>query len=228
MDTKTSKKSKEFLKGIGIILLFYSFPVFFQLTFYSIINISNNYASSLMLLLGEIILLLIMLYLNKGKIKGSFKDFKENKKEYIDIMIKYYILGYILLIVSNISINIFLNSGISDNEALARSYLFEHPLYYIPSACLISPIIEELTFKVSFKNAFEKKWLFILFTTLLFAAVHTATGFSNIKDLIYIIPYSTIAFSFSYAYAKTNNPLSNIIIHIFHNTTTVLLYLIIL
>ena len=224
---KENNQLKEFFKGIGMVLLFFIIPVVYQISLSSLFN-KSTFFNSVLLLIEQIICCLFFVFIYKNRFKGCLKDFKTNKKEYIDLMVKAWILGFICMVISNLIINIGLNMGVAGNEDSNRKILKSMWLYAIPSMTVLGPLTEEIVFRVSFKEAFKNKKLFIIVTALIFGGVHLLSGFNDIKDLLYIIPYSSLGFSMSYVYAKTDNPLTNVLMHIAHNTFTVILYFIVL
>lgn len=216
----------ELFKGIGMFLLFFILPILLQFPFTNVAKKCNNIVKSLILLGIEIIIAIFYIYMNRDKFKGSFQDFKENRKEYTDLIIKSWLLGFIGMFVSNLLINVLFDFGISSNEEANRNVLKTLYIYAIPAMSLLGPIVEELAFRGSFKKAIKNKKVFLIVTTLLFAGAHLSI--TSIKDLLYIIPYSSLGFAMGYVYTKTNNILTNISLHIFHNSLTLLLYLLIL
>lgn len=222
---KETNNYKEITKGIFIYLLFFTFPIIFQLFFYSFATSRNNLVKSITLLICEISLTIILVYLNKDKFKNCFKDFKKNKKEYIDICFKSWLLGFIAMSVSNLIINVFVTSDIANNEAINRAILKELYIYAIPAMSILGPICEELAFRAAFKNAIKNKKAFVIVTSFLFAFAHIYSSYTTPTDLLYILPYFAMGYALGYTYSKTNNILCSISIHIFHNSLAVISYL---
>ena len=59
--------------------------------------------------------------------------------------------------------------------------------------------------------------LFILFSGLIFGALHVVINLENLVDLLYIIPYSIPGFIFAYIYTKSKNIMVPISLHFLHN-----------
>lgn len=222
---KKNKNYREITKGIFIYLLFFIFPIVFQLVFYNFITSDNNLVKAITLLTCEILLTIILIILNKDKFKNCFKDFKKNKKEYFDICFKSWLLGFIAMSASNLLINFFVTNGIANNEAINRTVLKELVIYAVPAMCILGPICEELAFRASFKNAIKNKKLFIYITSLLFALAHIISSYTGLTDLLYIIPYFSMGHALGYVYSESDNILCNISVHIFHNSLAILSYL---
>ena len=190
MKEKENTTYKEITKGIFIYLLFFIFPIVFQLVFYNFVTSDNNLVKSITLLACEISLTIILIILNKNKFKNCFKDFKKNRKEYFDICFKFWLLGFIAMSVSNLLINFFVTNGIANNEAINRTVLKEFVIYAVPAMCILGPICEELAFRASFKNAIRNKKLFVFITSLLFALAHIVSSYTGLTDFLYIFPYT--------------------------------------
>lgn len=166
-------------------------------------------------------LLLIILY--RKFLKKDFIDFKNNFGKYSDIAIKYWIVGFILMMASNIIISFLTPVEIASNEQGVREIISAVPLLSLFSICLMAPIAEELTFRKAFKDCFNNKWLFVLISGIVFGFLHVIGSFTSLYEFLYIIPYSTLGISFALTYYKTNNIFSSIFIHCMHNTMLVLL-----
>lgn len=224
---KEENNNKELIKGIIMFLLFFILPLLLQLIFYNYIKNGSNIVKSIILLIIEIINFLIFVFMYKNEFKNKFKDLKKNFSKDIDIMIKYYILGIIIMIVTNLIINIFILKGIASNESANRTLISVLPIYAIPTIVFFGPIVEEIAFRLTFKNVIKKEIPYVIITTLLFAAAHVFNSASNISDILYIIPYASIGAALGIICYKTDNPLCNIIVHILHNTLTLLLLILI-
>lgn len=225
MKEKKNYTYREITKGIFIYLLFFIFPIVFQLVFYNFVTSDNNLTKAITLLACEILLTIILIMLNKNKFKGCFKNFKKNKKEYFDICFKSWILGFIAMSVSNLLINFFITNDIANNEAINRTILQELAIYAVPAMCFLGPICEELAFRASLKDAIKNKKVFIIITSLLFALAHIYSSYTTPTDLLYIFPYFSMGYALGYVYSKTDNILCNISVHVFHNSLAILSYL---
>lgn len=215
-------KNQEIKKGIITFLLFLFFPTIYQVILYYPFTHSNNILKALLLLIQEILLTVALFYIQKDKFTNAWKDFKKNKKEYLDIMFKSWILGFIIMAVSNLFINVILKNGIAANEETNRMIMKAFALYAIPAIMILGPICEELTFRASLKKVINNKIIYIAVTSFLFAGAHIYGNISSIIDLLYLIPYGSLGVAMGYTYSKTDNILTNIFIHMFHNSLSVL------
>ena len=180
------------------------------------------------LLLFEIAQISFIIYLIKDKIKKDFKDLKKNHKEYFSNNLKYYLIGIILMMISNIIIS-FLNSGnIAGNEEAVREIFSTAPIYMYISAVFLAPLLEELVFRQGIRNIFTNDKLFIIASGLIFGGLHVIGNVSSFIDLLYLIPYSIPGFAFAYILTKTNNIFIPIGFHFLHNGVTMSLQVILL
>lgn len=221
------------LKGFGLIFLYLiSSGLIINLMFP---NFDESYYNKpffiICLIFTEILVTGALLLLFHKRVSRDFKDFKKNYKKYLKTVIPYWIIGFVIMLFSNVIINIVISNGsLAANEAANRNILTKLPIYSIFTMCLFAPICEELVFRASFKNAFKNIICYSLFTGLLFAGMHVATGINswslsnllaNWKDLLYFIPYGSVGIAFSYAFFKTDNIFSSISLHIIHNSLTI-------
>jgi len=162
------------------------------------------------------------------------KDFKSFDKKYIKIMVKWWLIGWVIMIASNALINFVIFKGdIALNEEQNREMLTTYPMLGLILAGVLAPILEELTFRRGFRKISDNKYIFAIISTFVFAFLHVVPGFvigvEPLKldwlQLLYLVPYGSLGFSFSWLYAKTDNIFANIYIHAFHNTLTMLMVL---
>ena len=126
---------------------------------------------------------------------------------------------------SNFFINLF-NSSIAPNEQAVRSILGKAPIYMVFSACIFAPFCEEMIFRQSIRNIIRNKTAFVITSGLIFGGLHVIGDFSNIYDLLYIIPYSIPGFMFAYILVKSDNIFYPMCFHFFHNSFLIILQLI--
>ncbi len=187
-------------------------------------NFSDTTKSTI-LLITQIITTIVIIIMFKKDLKSDFTNFKKNYKEQLSVSLKYYIVGFILMMLFNSIIALYGTSDISINEEQNRQLLETLMIYAIPTMTILGPICEEITFRKSFHQSFNKKSVYVLFTGLLFGLCHVILNGFAISNLVYILPYGALGIAFSYIYIRNNNIFPCIAYHIFHNTFTVLLLL---
>ena len=151
------------------------------------------------------------------KLAQDWEKFKKNSNNIFKENFKYYLISIAVMIFSNLLIQLFIKSGISNNEQGIRDMLNETPIYVFFSAVIYAPIMEELTFRLSIKKIFSNKWLFIIISGLLFGSLHVLTSFNNLSDLLFIIPYSAPGIAFAYMLQKNDNIIVPMSFHLLHN-----------
>jgi membrane protease YdiL (CAAX protease family) len=159
----------------------------------------------------------------KKNLKKDLKYFLANFGENTDIAFKYWIIGFILMALSNYIIILFSPVKTATNENSVRSIINATPIIALIFSCLVAPFIEEIIFRKSFKDAIETKWLFILVSGIVFGALHVVGNIESLYGLLFLAPYSFLGLAFAMTYYKTNNIFSSIFIHFFHNTLVILL-----
>ena len=154
-------------------------------------------------------------------LKNYIKDFGNN----FTTGIKYWLIGFIIMVVSNLIITFILNKGLAGNEEQVRGYIDSFPLFMIFNTVIYAPLTEELTFRKSIKDAVNNKWIYILISGLVFGGLHIISYITNWTDLIYLIPYGALGIAFALLYHKTDNIFSTITMHAMHNFLAIIVYL---
>lgn len=224
-----NKKIFNFFRGIFGILLFVAVQLVWQLIFLDILKSDKFLLANIVFLGGEVVSALIFGFMNRKKLKNDYQDFNLNFKKYLKIGLKAWFIGILVMAVSNAAISSILGK-VAENENNLRGLLGNYPIYIIFSTIIFAPFIEELTFRGNFREAFSNNKLFILVTSLLFAGIHVFNGITNPMELLYFIPYGSLAVAFGYTYVKTNNIYTTMVLHSLHNAISigslVLLYLV--
>lgn len=226
----TIKKTLNFTKALGLILLmlFWSYiPLIFLMPLKIDYTSLKTITKIIYVTSCDLSFLALLIYIYR---KDFFKDFKnffnKNKiRKNIKTSLKYWSLGLLIMIISNLIIGIINNGGMPSNEESVRELIDQLPLYMFFNIVIYAPLTEELIFRKSFKNAFSNKYLYILTSGLIFGSMHIVSDLSSYQQLLYIIPYSSLGIAFAALYKKTNNIFSTISIHAFHNFLTLLLYI---
>ena len=222
-------KIKEIIKFILIFLLYLLYSDIIIIILNKLgVNIKvlpNNLKIAIMFLINLSLMIMLLIFYSKS-IKENLKDLKLNFKSYITDNFKYYVIGLLIMIISNIIISFFIE-GNSTNETLIREYINIMPIYMIFSSCIYAPFTEEMVFRKSLRNCFNNKVLYILLSGLIFGSMHLLSA-SNLVELVFLIPYSSLGCVFAYMYYKTNNIFVPMTFHMVHNTIIVINYLLML
>lgn len=213
----------DLLKEFGFIFLYLFIILALKNSFF--INEHNYITYTLSNIFTDLIILIIFLYIFRKEIFGKLKDFQKNGFKYIKKYFIFYVIGAIIMIVSNKIINYYFAT--SNNEVLNQNSILQYPIYSVINLLIIAPIIEELITKVTLKNTFKHPTVYIIVTSLIFASLHILGSLTNgnLYELLYLIPYSSVALSLSYMYIKSDNIWTNITFHSFHNLICLLIFL---
>ncbi len=211
---------KSIFKAFIPFIIYYILNIIFAIIINYFKN-TNNIINTIYLLFTSIITIIILILLFKKRLIKDFKDFDKNYKKYLTIGIKAWFVGFIVMVISNnIILNYFIDNA-SSNQQINELILFKLPLYSVIDMIILGPFVEELVFRLGFKENIKNKKLYYLFTILLFAGLHTLNGIKSPIELLFFIPYGAMAASFAYTLDKTDNIYSTITIHILHNLFTI-------
>jgi len=217
LEEKKESPLLEFFKGIGTILLYILFAIIGGILFGKYYDSPNMMVATLSQL-GTYLIMLIGLGIIYHK--RLIKDAKNFKKEYVNVALKNWIMGLGIMMISNIIISMFVHN-IAANESANRELLNSYPISNILTMILIGPMIEEITFRASFKKAFKKWYTFALTTGLIFGLAHIAEF--NLLEFLFIIPYGALGFFFAKAFYETDNIYTSFIAHMIHNAICVMM-----
>lgn len=215
-------KKDSIWRSLGLILLYLIVTVVVSALF-SLIEVDNIYLKNITLLISVLIPGAFVVYRLKDKLDGSFEDYKKNFKKNIKIILKYWLIGFVLMLLSNLVINYLIMGGIAPNEEANREVLELYPLYSIIDVVFIAPFVEELLFRLNFKGVFKERTTYVLASGLLFGFAHVMLSCSSLMDLIYMIPYSILGISFAMIAYDTDNVLSSVTAHMLHNALSILI-----
>ena len=181
----------------------------------------NKYSITLVVnILRAIILFLLF---RKDLIK-DFKRFKKNFWEYNDTAVKYWLIGLVVMCVSNLIIGRFAPGGLPSNQQGIRELIKNLSYASLILTGITAPLSEELIFRKAIKNVVSKKWLYILTSGLVFGAAHIVTKGSalTVFDYLYLIPYSSLGIAFAFTCYKTDNVFPSMLVHSLHNAAITL------
>lgn len=170
-----------------------------------------------------ITLLLIILY-RKELIK-EWKTFKKDLSNNLDIGFKYWIIGLLLMVTTNLIINLVFKAGQANNEENVQKMISAVPYLVLISAGILAPITEEIVFRKTFKDTIKNRTICVLISGLLFGYLHVISA-DTIQQFLYIIPYSSLGICFAISYQKTDTVFTSMSMHMLHNILLTLLSII--
>lgn len=175
---------------------------------------------------ADLIFLIIIITTYFKTLKKDLKKFFKNFLNNFETAFKYYLIGFICMVVSNLIIVTFINNAIAGNEEAVRSLINIAPLYMLFSVGIYAPLTEELIFRKGIKDIISNNKIYILVSGIFFGFMHVIGSNPSPQDFLYLIPYSSLGIAFAYTYSKTNNIFSTIMMHSLHNTFAIVLYLV--
>ena len=173
------------------------------------------------LLIKYAILILIFILLYHKYLKEKLINFKKNVKEYLEISFKNWLIGFLIMIISNLIITSFIK-GLGQNEAGVQNLIQKVPIIAFFITTLFAPFIEEMIFRKCLQDCFNNKYLYMIISGILFGLVHVI-GADNTLEYLLIIPYGALGFMFAKTINETDNIYSTILLHMFHNGCLTLL-----
>lgn len=215
-----------FIRSASVLLLFFviSLVQIIPIILFSIdVDQMNATTESYLNLFSSICLLAILLFIYWKDLKVEFQLFWKNKMKNMDIGFKYWFLGLIIMIASNTLILLLLPKATAGNEEAVQEFIHATPWISLISTGILAPIIEEITFRKTFRDAISNDTLFILVSGFIFGGLHVVLSITSIYDLAYLIPYCSLGISFGFIYVKTRTIFTSISIHMLHNFALTLL-----
>lgn len=210
-------------KSAGVFLIFFMLPSL-MVMFFEKVGLKSEI---LLTFLAELFCILIVGYIYKDTLIKDAKKMKKFNKEDFKFIIKWLLLGVIIMVISNMLINFLVFKGqIALNESENRELLSSSPFLGLILAGIFAPVLEELTFRRGFRNITKNKVLFVIISTFVFALLHVLTGYLttyDIKEFLYLIPYGSLGATFAIIYAYSDNIYHSMIAHAIHNTFTLML-----
>lgn len=174
----------------------------------------------------DIAFLILLMYIYKKELNLELKKFfnKKNCFKNIKTSLFYWSLGLAIMITFNLIISS-ITSSLAANETAVREMIDKVPIYMAFQVMIYAPISEEIIFRKSIDRIFKNKYLYVLVSGLIFGGLHVIYSITSPIDLLYLLPYCSLGFTFALLYKDTNNIFSTITAHSIHNTLAFLLYL---
>lgn len=212
---------KVILTSVFVFLLFF-FSSFFQLIPIYLFDMDiyhlTSYEELCLTLFSDIIVVMILIFIYHKTLKEDFIKFKKEPYHYIDTGFKYWIIGLIIMVVSNLMIGFFISGATAGNEEAVQELIGSSSFLSIITVGILAPIVEELTFRKAFRDMLPNRWAFILISSFVFGGLHVFLSLTSPLDLFYLIPYCSLGVAFAYMYQKTDNIYTSMLMHLFHNT----------
>ena len=190
------------------------------ITFYTSLIVSffpdlNNWIKVLLYYGGRIIVVVIPFF---KILKRDIKDFFDNKKVYINKIIKTFSITILFYIPVTLVLNLILGSNSTNQNLISEIPLWITAILGI----IVAPISEEILFRGFLRKIFKNDYVFIVLSGIIFGIVHCMYIEENWLMYLFVLPYAVMGIGFAKLYTKTNNIFANIIIHFLWNLIGVL------
>ena len=184
------EKLLNILKSIGLIFLILFFSAFFLMLFNIDITTADTSTYITYLTISNLIVIAIFIYIYRKTLISDFKKYRKNFFKYTRTGLKYWAIGFIIMLASNLVITNILKMGLAENEQGIRSHISVSPFFMFFNTVIYAPLTEELTFRKSIRDVISNKWFYIITSGLVFGLLHIASNLTSWTDLIYLIPYA--------------------------------------
>lgn len=199
-------------KYAALILFIFSMLLLFVIPNY--INLKYGFIIYIVLLIGTIIVF-------GRQMLHDFKIFKEYFREYNILILKTWGKALVTIIIINLIIQIFTNESSATNQKNLQEMFNTLPIAVAALSIIYAPIVEESLFRGVIRKFINNKYLYIIFSGLLFGALHVIDDFQTVQELLYIFVYSVLGMYLASLYYKTNNICTNMYMHFLQNTLSV-------
>lgn len=219
------------IKTITVILLFWLGGYYFKFIPIILFNLrieSLTMRDQLLLsMFSSSLLAIIFLLIYRKDLVKEFKKFKKNFMFNMDQGLRFWLLGLLIMVVSNFILTFILKAGGANNENALQEMIKQSPSYLmLVTAGILAPFNEEIVFRKSIKDCVSNKWIFVLFAFLLFGGAHVIGSAETFLDYLYILPYGALGGVFALAYYETDTVFTSMTFHMIHNIILVILSII--
>ena len=212
---------RHYLKNLAIgltVIFIYFASAFIQGPIFNLFNIDSAFLSISFVIIYQLMVILTIMYIYKEELATDFKEFRNNRKQYMKPCAKYLLLSFLLVGISNAIIMQISNMDMARNQEEIVKLTNALPLVSIILAVMFAPILEELVFRLSIRKVCgNKNLLFIILSGVIFAALHVIGVSETWQEYLFIISYSIPGFIFAYALVKSNNIFVPIVLHTINN-----------
>ena len=180
--------------------------------------------SIILSIFSNIVLIFIFYFFYKKDLITDFKKFKnDDKRKKVFDSILLWIIGLIIMFASTWIASL-LGIDESSNNLAVKNMFTSNPILAGITVIFLTPIIEEIVFRLSFRKVIPNGILFVIISGLVFGSLHILS-ITNINELFFLIPYCSLGIILSYIYYKGDSIYYTFIIHILHNLLIALLVL---
>lgn len=201
---------KDYIAGIILILAYFGQLLFVPLIY----RVTNN--SIFSTIFYELIILFVTVWAFKDIYKRDFRYLKDNFSDYVKKAFKYWGIMLLFVLVAGV-IQVMLGVG---SESANQEALKTLPFWYlIPSVIIYAPIVEETLFRGVFRRFIKNDIVFIIISGVAFGLLHTFLSEEGLYNIIvHSLNYAAMGTVLAYAYVKTDNIYTSMMVHAIQNT----------
>ena len=132
-------------------------------------KIRNNIGMQVLLsCFSSFVFMIILLIIYNKDLKREFKTYISNFAKNFDTGFKWYLVGLLIMMISNLFLYYVLSSGGAINENTVQKMIKSSPILMAIDACIIGPFNEEIIFRKSLYDIFKKnKYIFFIHQSVL-------------------------------------------------------------
>ncbi len=221
---KLNKKNRRLILITYFLMMLIIFPLIFEL----IKNIYHFSADNMMVVnfIYTTLIMFLIIYWAKDILIEDFKKLKKFNFKTIGTIFGIYLVMFLINGVINM---IMMKIGaVSDNQEVLNLLLNESKLFFVFSAVIFAPIVEEIVFRLAiFRSTYDKHpILAMVISSFLFGLMHVI-GSKSLINYLFILTYINMGFWMAYTYRKNDNLFASIFIHFLNNgiATLIMLFL---
>lgn len=212
--TKINNIYKKAIRSIIVVTLYFIWPTLINY----LLNIFNVHSNEILKFIGNIMLLVIVMFIYRKDILSSLNNLSFKK------MLRLFIALMVVQILTNLlSVLILGVDNHTNNVGLLPTSLEKWPVLVGISMTVIYPILESLIFNKSLKDVINNTWAFIFCSALFFWLVNLLSFNFNYISIIATMSCFTTSIVINYFYCKEDNISSIIIVKMIYNLIFLLL-----
>lgn len=216
---KESNNSKNIGVFLALLFGYIMLPSLIALFLYKSFDMDETLAS----FIGNISYVFLLFIIYYEMFKDKIKDYFSNFSKYLKLTLKYWGLGLLVMIGSNLILSFIFSGNIAANEELNREFVLGNPIFGFVSIAILAPFVEEIIFRYGVRKFTGKSKYFPLVSAIAFgiphiiAGINPPFGFSDVLQFLYVIPYGALGYAFAYIYNETDNIFTSMTAHALHN-----------
>ncbi len=169
------------------------------------------------------VLFLFYIIVFRKTLWDCLKDFKNNYKKYVSIIIICAFITFVLIIVAAIILDI-CGIGESDNQKAVDAAVANYGIFMTLPACLFGPLVEEVVHRGIVLGAIKgeesgkvRTVISIIIGAILFGMIHCNYMELSVIEILTVIPQMLMGLMFGIVYVLSNNIFCPIVVHMIIN-----------